>query len=196
MLRSKHPSICSERTTPAPTCTAAQVAQLCSLAPPARAGGAGVSAFLAAVRQWTVVHREPDGKHDIVKLPTVAPEEADIVWFVYRLERDSNSQLFHLVRDNIVYTRFNQALDEITTPKAGDVDQFVELLQTKLEQGRQVYPPVNLTLFDSPREEVTAQHSAQAGSATRRCATETTAFDRIAGYGPAQEHKAEQLREE
>lgn len=89
----------------------------------------------------------------IPQLPTVAPEEADIAWLIYKLEHDTTTNLFHLVRDKVVYTPFQTALDKITTPRASDVNDFLKLLQKKLEEDKHVYPPINLTLLDLPTEE-------------------------------------------
>jgi hypothetical protein len=87
------------------------------------------------------------------ELPAVSPQEADIAWFVYRLEYDATTRLCHLVQDKVIYTQFKPALDEITTPRAGDISQFLAALQDNLDEGKHVYPPVNLTLLDPSVEE-------------------------------------------
>jgi hypothetical protein len=86
-------------------------------------------------------------------LPAVPPEKADIAWFIYGLDYDVNAELCHLIQKDVVYTAFKPALDEITTPRAGDVNDFVAGLQDRLDQERYIYPPINLTLLDLSAEE-------------------------------------------
>ncbi len=81
-------------------------------------------------------------------LPETSCEEADIAWFIYHLEPGINAEPYTLICDRIVYTEFKAALDEITTSKAGDVGDFIQALQTKLEDCKPVYPPINPSLFD------------------------------------------------
>jgi hypothetical protein len=81
-------------------------------------------------------------------LPQTSCEEADIAWFIYHLEPGTNAEPYTLICDRIVYTEFKAALDEITTAKAGDVEDFIQTLQTKLEDSKAVYPPINPSLFD------------------------------------------------
>lgn len=86
-------------------------------------------------------------------LPVVSPEQADIAWFVYKLEYHSETASYNLVRETIVYTLFQAALDTMTTPRVGDVSDFLAVLQKKLEEDKHVYPPVNLTILEPPSEE-------------------------------------------
>jgi hypothetical protein len=49
------------------------------------------------------------------ELPEVAPQEADIAWFLYSLEWQAATNRFHLTRDRVVYTAFEPAMLRITT---------------------------------------------------------------------------------
>ncbi len=68
-------------------------------------------------------------------LPTldeVKEEEADLAWFIYDLTLDGERQQYDLTLYRTVYTQFQPALDQITTPEPGPVNTFVEVLQGKL----------------------------------------------------------------
>jgi hypothetical protein len=63
----------------------------------------------------------------------VDKNEADLVWLVYDLKHDQAENLRRLTLTQSVYTRFGPALDRITKSEPGEVQDFVDLLQTKLD---------------------------------------------------------------
>ena len=70
-------------------------------------------------------------------LPTlkqVKPVVADIAWFVYDLQHSRTQNCYTLVRHQTVYTKFNESLDRITRSEAGDVKNFIEHLQEKVDE--------------------------------------------------------------
>lgn len=67
------------------------------------------------------------------KLPEVSPEKADIAWFLYDLEYDSQDNRFRLDRYKTIYTAFEPAMLKITTAPAGPVSEFIAHLQEKLD---------------------------------------------------------------
>lgn len=67
-------------------------------------------------------------------LPQVTPEEADLAWFVYDLEFVPEQDKYQLMLCKTVYTRFDTALQKITAPEAGPIEQFVGVLQSKLDE--------------------------------------------------------------
>jgi Restriction endonuclease NotI len=67
-------------------------------------------------------------------LPEVKPERANLAWFVYDLEHDSKSNRFELKLGKTVYTDFSPTLERITRPEAGSVQNFIEILQEKLDE--------------------------------------------------------------
>lgn len=73
------------------------------------------------------------------KLPEVQPENAELAWFLYDLVPNDNS--YKLVFHRAVYTEFWPALNTITSPEAGDVDTFVAILQSKLDEKNSGTPP-------------------------------------------------------
>jgi len=66
------------------------------------------------------------------ELPEVAPQEADIAWFLYSLEWHAATNRFHLTRDRVVYTAFEPAMLKITTAPAGPIEDFRAHLQPRL----------------------------------------------------------------
>ena len=65
-------------------------------------------------------------------LPEVVPAQADIAWFVYDLALNAVENTYSLVLHRTVYTTF-AALEQITQPAAGNLDDFLESLQAKLD---------------------------------------------------------------
>lgn len=82
------------------------------------------------------------------ELPEVPMAEADIAWFLYDLIFDERDKQYHLTLVRTVYTEFSQALNKVITPKPGNIDNFVELLQGKLDEKQSVSPEKPKTLFD------------------------------------------------
>lgn len=67
-------------------------------------------------------------------LPTVNKDNADIAWLLYDLVLDSNTNQYHLVLIETVYTEFHSALLKITNPEPGDIEDFIDTLQSKLNE--------------------------------------------------------------
>jgi len=68
------------------------------------------------------------------QLPEVkSVDKADIAWLIYTLKIDKSTNTLSLVQEKIIYTEFKPALDEILTPKPGFVDDFIDVLQSKLD---------------------------------------------------------------
>jgi hypothetical protein len=66
-------------------------------------------------------------------LSPVSASEADIAWLIYDLERDVQSNRFILHRHSTVYTKFEEALNQITKPEPGELSVFVKHLQRQLD---------------------------------------------------------------
>jgi hypothetical protein len=69
-------------------------------------------------------------------LPEVAPQEADIAWFLYKLQFHAAENRYHLTRDRVVYTAFEAAMLRITTAPAGAIEDFIAHLQSRLNDHR------------------------------------------------------------
>lgn len=83
------------------------------------------------------------------KLKTVPKAKADIAWFIYDLElvkeKGRESGRYSLKKVDEVYTEFEPALLSITTASPGKVEDFIKLLQEKLDEQIET-PPVNKTI--------------------------------------------------
>ncbi len=80
------------------------------------------------------------------KLKKVKPEQADIVWLVYKLAFNESEKLYSLKRAETVYTLFNESLDQIIRPEVGSPDNFIEKLQEKLDEKLEGNPPETRTI--------------------------------------------------
>lgn len=67
-------------------------------------------------------------------LPQVSSQEADIAWMLYDLKNIKESERFYLIRDAVIYTKLEPALEKITTSNAGPIDDFIDYLQNKLDK--------------------------------------------------------------
>ncbi|MCX6044271.1 MAG: NotI family restriction endonuclease [Chloroflexi bacterium] len=65
-------------------------------------------------------------------LPEVSADRAEIAWFLYDLK--PNGTRLELTLAKTVYTEFWPALNTITTPEPGNVEDFIEHLQLKLSE--------------------------------------------------------------
>lgn len=83
------------------------------------------------------------------ELPEVSKEQADIAWFLYDLILDAQDNMYHLTLVRTVYTEFSKALSIVTTPQAGDIDSFVNFLQSKLDEKPEIAPekPKTIDLY-------------------------------------------------
>lgn len=80
-------------------------------------------------------------------LKTVCKSKADIVWLIYDLQlvKRDNQERFMLTKVNEVFTEFEPALLSITTSSPGSVNDFMKLLQEKLDEQLET-PPNNKTI--------------------------------------------------
>jgi hypothetical protein len=71
------------------------------------------------------------------QLPSLQPvsaNEAEVAWLVYDLVDDPTTQRYHLTLMETVYTQFTPALQTITTPQPGKLEDFLHRLQTRLDK--------------------------------------------------------------
>ncbi len=82
------------------------------------------------------------------ELPTVEPENAEVAWLIYGLDLNSTTNQYHLDLRETIYTRYQPSLDKITTPPIGKINEFINLLQDKLDdklnEGEPLDEPVSL----------------------------------------------------
>ena len=77
-------------------------------------------------------------------LKTVPKSNADIAWLIYDLElsKEAGQDKFKLTKIDEVFTEFEPALLSITTPLPGKIENFLKLLQEKLDVQIET-PPTN-----------------------------------------------------
>jgi Restriction endonuclease NotI len=68
------------------------------------------------------------------KLKVVSPAKAEMAWLVYDLVFDQSTKLNRLVRTRTVYTAFDSALAIITKSEPGKIEDFITVLQDKLDE--------------------------------------------------------------
>ena len=83
------------------------------------------------------------------RLKQVSKTDADIAWFIYdlelKMEKGKESGRYALKKVDEVFTEFDAALFSITTPSPGKIEEFMKLLQEKLDEQLET-PPVNETI--------------------------------------------------
>lgn len=67
------------------------------------------------------------------QLPEAQASAADIVWLLYDLEMDNRIGRYTLRLKERIYSEFEPALQEITRAKVGPVDDFMKVLQKRLD---------------------------------------------------------------
>lgn len=82
-------------------------------------------------------------------LKKVSKSKADIAWLIYDLElikeKSHSSEKYTLKKVDEVFTEFEPALLSITTPSPGNIEDFVKLLQEKLDDQIET-PPITKTI--------------------------------------------------
>ena len=82
-------------------------------------------------------------------LKKVPKSDADIEWLIYDLElikgKGREPGRYYLKKVDEVFTEFEPALLSITTPLPGKVEDFIKLLQEKLDEQLET-PPMNKTI--------------------------------------------------
>ena len=81
-------------------------------------------------------------------LPTTTKSKADIAWFLYDLEFNEEQNQNNLVLADTVYTEFEPALLRVTTPEPGDISDFINILQNRLDKHLDKNPPDTPSLTD------------------------------------------------
>ncbi|MCY3972994.1 MAG: NotI family restriction endonuclease [Candidatus Dadabacteria bacterium] len=84
-------------------------------------------------------------------LPQLQPADkasADVAWLIYDLVPVSDKSRLQLQRTKVVYTMFSEALRTITLPQVGSLGNFINLLQTKVDE--KLESPPETKILDEP----------------------------------------------
>lgn len=68
------------------------------------------------------------------ELPQTTKDKADIAWFLYDLSYSEIDKQYHLLLVDTVYTEFQPALQKVIFSNPGNVDDFISVLQGKLDE--------------------------------------------------------------
>lgn len=81
------------------------------------------------------------------QMECVSKENADIAWLIYDLDltEDNGQEKYSILKIDEVFTEFEPALNIITTPRPGKIEEFMNLLQEKLDEQLET-PPNNKTI--------------------------------------------------
>ncbi len=96
------------------------------------------------LQQWgkkmaVVVHQ---GFFDqLPSLEQVKESEAEIAWMIYDLRHDTAANRYLLESVDVKYTKFESALNTITTPAIGDMADFVKSLKGRIKSGKYMGSP-------------------------------------------------------
>ena len=74
------------------------------------------------------------------KMLEVDKSIADFAFFLYDLEYDPRSKEYHLRKQRVIYTQFNNVLKQIANFEAGPIEKFTKILQKKLDKKRNGAP--------------------------------------------------------
>jgi hypothetical protein len=100
-------------------------------------------------RKKTAVALQKEFFTTLPKLKEVSKSNAEIAWLIYDLvlvkEANQSPGRYALKKVDEVFTKFEPALLSITTPSPGKVEDFIKLLQEKLDEQLET-PPINKTI--------------------------------------------------
>ncbi|OHB73724.1 MAG: hypothetical protein A2W17_01695 [Planctomycetes bacterium RBG_16_41_13] len=98
----------------------------------------------------TVVALNKSFFETLPSLKTVSKSKADISWLIYDLQlvKEEGQARFTLTKTDEIFTEFEPALISITTSSPGNIDDFIKLLQEKLDE--QLETPPNNKIIEKP----------------------------------------------
>jgi hypothetical protein len=67
-------------------------------------------------------------------LAEVDPKQAEVIWMIYDLEHDTQSNTYTLHCNRFVYTNFESSLTTLTKSEPGNIQAFLAVLQDKLDE--------------------------------------------------------------
>jgi hypothetical protein len=80
----------------------------------------------------------------------VQPSEADIGWFIYDLVKSKTENRFKLRHCKTIFTKFDDSLEKITHSEPGDIAEFVEHLQEKVDEKLDEGEQLDMEMIDAP----------------------------------------------
>jgi len=90
--------------------------------------------ILTAWKKKIAVALDSGFYNTLPNLKEAAPEQSDLAWLIYDLKYDKEQKKYSLISEKTIYTAFNESLDQIAKPNIGNMNDFVEKLQAKLDE--------------------------------------------------------------
>ena len=84
------------------------------------------------------------------RLQEMEPSKADIAWFVYDLIKNQRENRFKLQRCKSVFTKFDESLEKITRSEPGNIAEFIEHLQEKVDEKLEEGDQQDMETIDAP----------------------------------------------
>jgi hypothetical protein len=106
--------------------------------------------ILNSWRKKTAVALNKSFFETLPSLKTVRKSKADISWLIYDLQlvKAEGQERFKLTKIDEIFTEFEPALISITTSSPGNIEDFIRLLQEKLDE--QLETPPNNRIIEKP----------------------------------------------
>lgn len=83
-------------------------------------------------KQAVVLHR--GFFNTLPQLAEVDVKDAEIAWMIYDLTHDATRNVYEMQPARTVYTHYESAMLKLTTAEAGPVENFIQQLQSKLDE--------------------------------------------------------------
>ena len=105
------------------------------------------SSIIHSWKKKTAVALSKDFFDTLPPMKRISKDEADIAWLVYDLQiiDHCGQERYVLEKVEEVYTQFEASMQSITTPSPGKIDDFIKILQDKLDEDLET-APVNGTI--------------------------------------------------
>lgn len=105
------------------------------------------SSIIHSWKKKTVVALSKDFFDTLPPMKRISKDEADISWLVYDLQIVDHCGQERYVLEMVeeVYTQFEASMQSITTPSPGKIEDFIKILQDKLDEDLET-APVNGTI--------------------------------------------------
>jgi len=108
--------------------------------------------ILHAWKKKTAVALNRGFFNTLPKLQEVPKEQAEIAWMIYdvvpRQNKGRANQQMQLLRHSVVYTKFEPALAQITKSRPGKIEDFMRVLQVKIDE--KLENPPNMQTLENP----------------------------------------------
>jgi hypothetical protein len=93
-------------------------------------------AILSAWRKKMAVAVDSSFFTTLPQMEEIDRHSAEIAWLIYGTQYNDKENRYHLRLAKTVYTGFQAALNKIITAEPGDQNEFLQLLQTRLDAQR------------------------------------------------------------